>query len=174
MVFSDASRTVDHGQFSYLTGLLIGDLNLDTVFHTLSWALRKSKRPVKSIGAAEILEASEAIDEGKTLARTLSCLLDIELQLQIALDTKDLFTSLSKQKNSIHRSIRADVNFIHYEFETLNLNLITWIPGSVNLADNGTKPDSPLIESLQILLATGLLPFEFSNQATKSSQKLLG
>ena len=53
-----------------IAGLLIGDFKAGSVFHTLNWFSHKSKRPVKSIGAAEILAAGEAIDEGKVLANS--------------------------------------------------------------------------------------------------------
>ena len=63
VVFADASRSGDHGQLSYLSCLLFGDLQKDSIVHTLSWTSHKSKRPVKSVGAAETLAAGEAIDE---------------------------------------------------------------------------------------------------------------
>lgn len=92
---------MDNVQLSYVTGLMIGEFKMDTIFHTISWASRKSKRPVKSIGAAEILAASESIDEGKTLWKAFSCLPGIEVEVHLVLDTKDLYTSLSTQRNSI-------------------------------------------------------------------------
>lgn len=70
LVFADASRNDDYGQLGYVAGLSIGDFKLGSIFHVLSWSSHKSKRPVKSIGASEILAAGEAIDEGKLLAST--------------------------------------------------------------------------------------------------------
>ena len=66
----------------------------------LSWVSHKSKSPVKSIGAAEIFAASEAIDEGKVLCRALKALLGAQVELIIVVDSKDLYTSLSTQRNS--------------------------------------------------------------------------
>lgn len=67
LVFSDAGRTSDHGQLCFIAGLLVGELTEGSIFHSVSWSSRKSKRPVKSVGAAEILAAGEAIDEGKSI-----------------------------------------------------------------------------------------------------------
>lgn len=52
----------------------------------------KSKRPVKYIGSAEILAASEAIDEGKVLANYICLVLNVEVDLIIAVDSNDLYT----------------------------------------------------------------------------------
>lgn len=144
VVFSDAGRTCGHGQLCFIAGLLIGDFRQGSIFHTVSWSSRKSKRPVKSVGAAEILAAGEAIDEGKIIAQAYSILLGMKMDLLIALDSKDLFQSLSTQRNSIDKFIRADVNVIRHEFETQNVHKIMWIPGKQNLADPGTKAGSPL------------------------------
>lgn len=67
IVFSDAGRITDHRQLCHVAGILPNGLSNRSVFHTLSWSSHKSKRPVKSTGAAEILAAGEAIDEGKVL-----------------------------------------------------------------------------------------------------------
>lgn len=76
-----------------------------SIYHAISWISHKAKRPVKSVPAAEIFAASEGIDEGKTIAKAYSELLDIQLQLRIAVDSKDLFTSLLTQENSVDESI---------------------------------------------------------------------
>lgn len=104
----------------------------------LSWISHKSKRPVRSIAAAEILAAFEVIDEEKTLKTALSNLLLIPVLLVIIVDSKDLYTSLSTRRNSIDRSIRADVNYIRFQYKIGNIDEICWLPGSINLADPGT------------------------------------
>lgn len=63
-------------------------------------------------GAAEILTASEAIEEGQLIKTALSMVLGSYAELVIVVDSKGLFTSLSTQRNSIDLSIRADVNVV--------------------------------------------------------------
>lgn len=99
-----------------MAGLLFGKSQCSSVWHTLSWSSNKSKRPFKSIGAAEILAAGEAIGEGKILANAYRVLLDMDINLTISLDPKNLFETLSTCRNSIDRSIRTDVSVIRYEF----------------------------------------------------------
>lgn len=173
-IFADAGRLTDHGQLSYISGLLLGPLQKGSIFHVLSWMSHKSKRPVRSIGAAEILAASEAIDEGKTLKTALSTLLAIPVRLIIIVDSKDLYTSLSTRRNSIDRSIRADVNVIRFEFETGNIDELCWLPGQLNIADPGTKTDSPLCQSLQLLMHDGKLPLDISRHESRRHDRSLG
>ena len=108
-VFADAGRLQDHGQLSFLCGVLLGPLVIDAPFYTVSWISHKSKRPVRSTAAAEILAVGEAIDEGKVVKATLSELLGISLKLMVLTDSKDLYNSLSTQQNATDRSVRADV-----------------------------------------------------------------
>ena len=89
-------------------------------------------------------------------------------------DSKDLYSSLSTQRQSIDKSIRGDVSMIRYYFETGVLSQVVWIPGKVNLADVGTKPDSPLTTALQHCLASGTLPFDFEKSEARSTDLPLG
>ena len=67
--FADTSRKDDHGQLCFLLGLVFGDLNSGSVFHTISWSSRKSGRHVKSVASAERLATVEALDVGKVMRR---------------------------------------------------------------------------------------------------------
>lgn len=78
----------------------------------------KSKKSVKSICAAKILAASEVIEEEKILKRAFPVILMLPLKLLIVLGSRALFTPLSLQRNSIHKSIRADISLIWYENDT--------------------------------------------------------
>lgn len=70
----------------------------------------------------------------------------ILVKCMVIIYSKELFTALYSPRNSIAISIRANVNFIVYEYETGNVNSIVWIPGKVNIPDAGTKTDSPLTQ----------------------------
>lgn len=48
--------------------------------------------------------------------------------------------SLSTRRNSTEKSIRADVNFIRFEYEVGNIDEMCWLPSSVNLASNDARP----------------------------------
>ena len=175
VVFADASKSNENGQLGIVTGLLIGDLCEGSVLHNISWISHKSKRPVKSVPAAEILAAAEGIDEGKMISGAYSEIFNMEVDLKIFVDSKDLFTSLSTQRLSIDRSIRGDVGSIRFEFQTGAVQSVSWIPGKINMADVLTKKDSALTDMLTLCLYTGKIPIDFQNKAeTKSTEKILG
>ena len=57
LVFYDASKVDKNGQVGILTSLLVGGLKHNAIHRVLSWVSHKSKRPGKSVTAAEILAA---------------------------------------------------------------------------------------------------------------------
>lgn len=175
LAFSDASKVDENGQLGIICGLLVGDMSEGSVFHPITWLSHKSRRPIKSVPAAEILAASEAIDEAKAIAGVYSELFNMNIKVRLCVDSKDLFTSLSTQRLSVDRSIRGDVGVIRYEFQTGVVDRITWIPGKVNIADVLTKKDSALSETFILALASGYLPLEFKSQSeSKYTEKNLG
>lgn len=174
LVFWDSSRSVDHGQLRYISGLLFGYMRKDTLFHIISSFSHNCKALVKSIGASEILSGPETIDEVKTLSKAISSLLVINSSIQISLDIKDLSTHLLMQRNSIGRSIGADVKYIRYEIGTQNVNTITWFSGTTNDADPSTKTGIPVTPCLQLLLSSGVVPMDFSNRKPRWYQRFLG
>ena len=174
LVFADASRKEDRGQLGYICGLLIGDISLGSIYHTLSWSSTKAKRPVKSIGSAEVLATGAAIDEGKLISQAMSTLLNYTVDLTIVLDSKDLYDTISTCRLATDRSIRGDVALIRYEFETRKVSRMIWVPGKVNLSDPLRKRDSPIISSLQLPLFTGELPFNFKEFLARRSDRSTG
>lgn len=95
LVFCDVARPSEYGQLGNICGILIGPLQKGSIFHALSWISRLSKRPSKSISSAETLAAGSGIDEGMLIASGLAVLLGAKVPVIIAVDSKDLFDSLT-------------------------------------------------------------------------------
>lgn len=169
--FSDAGRAYnrEYGQLSFIIGILVGELEKGSTFYLLNWGSSKSKRPIKSIGSAEIMAASQTIDEGKIIKLVISQLLNISIDFWEAIDSKDLFDTLTTCHAANDKSIRGDVACIRYDFETHWVNRMTWIPGSCNLTDPLTKLNSPLEDALQILICDGELPISFEKVFNRDS-----
>lgn len=74
----------------------------------------------------------------------MSLVLGSSIPLHIVLNSKDLYTSLSTKCNSVDKYIRADVICIQSNFERRNVERIIWAPVKLNLADPGTKCDTPV------------------------------
>lgn len=148
LAFPDARKGSELSQLGVIIGLLIGEFKSGSIYHSISWLSYKSMLPTKRTTAAEILSAPEAIEEAKIITHSYKQMLQVNVNVQVCVDSKDLFTSLSTQPNSIDRSIRSDVALIRYEFQVGSVHKVTWIPGKLNLADVLTKPDSPPTEVL--------------------------
>lgn len=161
IVFSDTGRSSDHGYLFYIALLLIDDIQRVSIFLVLYWSSHRSKLLVSSIGAADILAAGEEIYEGKMLFKSLYTVFSTPVPLVIEHDSKDMFTSLRTQKNSVDKSIRFDVNVIRFAFERRAVDKFVWISGLENLADPGTKSDSPITEAVQLALVDGRLVWDF-------------
>lgn len=95
-----------------------------------------------SVSAAEILVTIEGIDEVKMTADAYRELLKMEINTQICVDSKDVFTASSTQRNYIDRSMRSDVACISFEFQVVTIHQITRGPGKLNLTDALTNPGS--------------------------------
>lgn len=157
LVFSDAGQKEDHSQLSVLAGLLLGGPEDRSVSHTLLWISHKSKRPIKSVSATKILAASEAINEEEMLHLSLSTLLPLKNDFILVLHSCDLFNLQSTYRNSMDRSISADVKMIRYKYESCNVSNMMWVSSKVMLADLCNKPNIPLTDALQLLLESGKL-----------------
>ena len=129
---------------------------------------------MRSIGTAKILAVGEAVDEGKIIKSVRITILGITVKLLVATDSKDLFNSLSTQRNSIDKSIRGDVNLIRFEYETHSVNTVVWIPGKCIPPDQGTKRDSALTDVLRLMLYTAKISIDFTGSQSQSIQRSLG
>ena len=174
LFFADSAHPETKRQLAFVGGLVIGPLYLGSVFHALSWTSHISSRPVISSASAEVLAAGCAINEGNMIKEAYKTLLGIEVHLCVVLDSKDLFLSLSTCRTPEDKSIRADVQILRYNFERHYLNRLIWIPGSLNIADSLTKKDSPLAETLQLMLFDGSLPVYLSSGESRESSTTLG
>lgn len=74
---------------------------------------------------------------GKTLANIYGLLLGLKIDLVVTVDSKDLSTTLTTQRQSIDCSICGDVTVILFESEIKNVSKIIWIPGELIPADIG-------------------------------------
>lgn len=124
---------------------------------------QKSKRPVNSTGADEIIATLKAINEGKVFKRANSEISVVNIQLQVVVDAWDLISTLFSQRSSIDKFVRATLKVIRYGFKVGNVNLIPWIPERISLAVAKSKRSSPLTQPLLQTLNLVKLQWIFPN-----------
>lgn len=100
-----------------------------------------------------LAETVYTLQSRPSVRSTHSKLLNMYLPLQVVTDSKLIYTSLSIQRKIIDKSIRADENIIQFRFETYSVNKMIWIVGKTNIADVGTKRNSPLTDD-QLMIFT--------------------
>lgn len=67
--FNEPALSAEPGQLYHIATLLIGPMQLNSVYYVVSWSFYNGKQTVNSIDAAGILAAGVAIDVEKILAR---------------------------------------------------------------------------------------------------------
>lgn len=125
-----------------------------------------------SVSIAEILTIGKVIDEEKSIVNVFFEPHYMHVDIRLCVSSKDLFSNLSTQRNSIDRSIYTDVACIRYNLQAGNVDDSTWVPGKLNLANVLTRKDSALLEALQLALykdlpTTSSKPFAGSNTNLK-------
>lgn len=70
-------------------------------------------------------------------------------------ESKDLYTSLYTNRDSVDKSIGADVNCLRFEFERRHVARIIWVQSNLNLVDPTTKSNTPLAIPLQVIPLDG-------------------
>lgn len=115
--FADASHVKESSHLGYIIGLVVGEVKKVSPLYLLSWSAHRSRRPAKSTPAAEILAASEAVDEVVTLKEFMSKLLGSEVRAVVIVDSKDLCHALSTKLSTAEKSVRRRLNSLRFYFE---------------------------------------------------------
>lgn len=163
--FADASHRKDTNQLSIMVGLLFVNVIHRSEFHILALSSHKSRRPVRSSSATKILATREAIDETCTDKCTLKITIESSIQCMVLIDSEDMYHLLYSQRNSIEKSIWADVNSIRYHYDT-SIEAFGWNHGNKNPTNVVTKLNSTHAEAPASTLVTDNLQFDWSSMDT--------
>lgn len=124
---------------------------------------------MKSVGATKILAAGKAIDEGKLLANAYKTFFGTHIDLIVATDSKDFFSTMSTCHNSVDRCICGDASVIRHENDTNKVNCVILIHGKHNLTNTLAKTNSILAKTLQLTSFSGELPVSIDNAEDRSA-----
>lgn len=109
-VLSDASDNKDCSQLCYIIGFVTGTVSFPSAFHLLSLSSHRSCLSANYTPTAEILAASEAVDEVVMLKKVFRDIFRSEVSSYVIVGSKDLYHSLSSKRNTVDKSVRPDVN----------------------------------------------------------------
>lgn len=172
--FSDAShpRDRDYGQSGILCGLRVEETNGDNqdmqdIFHMIDWTSHRQKRVSYSSYGAEILACASADDRGFYLKEALNSLFPKHrTRHELSVDSKALKDTITTLHEGTEYRLRQTVQRIRNSFESGELDVLRWIPGTENVADALTKRNLQLYKKLNKMCAEGRLTVDLSRGYT--------
>jgi hypothetical protein len=165
--FSDGAFTVASsfscGQSGVLAGLHMQLDRGESVYHAIDFYSGKQKRVVHSSFGAEILACADADDRGYSIKFGLSELLQAEIELELNVDSRGLFDTITTLHEAREYRLRQTVQRVRDSFESRRLDVLRWVRGFLNVADALTKRNVESWRRLNRLLADGLFDIDLSN-----------
>ena len=156
LTFSDAAFNVTksnaYGQTGIINGMLFEYENGSHIFHILDWTSSKQRRVSHSSYGAEILACAEADDGGYYIKKAMNKMYDTNLiKHQLQVDSRGLYDTITTLHEGKEYRLRQTVQGIRDSFESEDLNIIRWIPGTLNVADALTKRNIKLYTTLNAI-----------------------
>lgn len=159
--FSDAlhpGRELDYGQTGIVTGLRIENGDGPDIFHTIDWISHRQKRVSYSSYGTEIIATAHGDDRGYYLNSGINSLFTNRMpKHELTVDSRALYDTITTLHESTEYRLRQTVQRIRNSFQSQELDVMRWIPGTGNIADALTKRDKALYKKVNELCADGLL-----------------
>ena len=171
LVCIDASFATNDDKTSQIGILaLLRNSNTGTC-NILHYQSHKSKRVCRSVLAAELFSMIEGYDLGYSIKDSLQRILSIvNIPLKLATDSHSLFSLAINLSQTTERRLLIDLASIREGYEKRWISDIIWIPGTLNPADDLTKPYKQN-GSLQLIMETNNFnPFRKSWVSRDSEQ----
>ena len=171
LAFSDASQgKTSYGQTGYIGGIYV-QAPQASHFYAIDWQSSKQARVSFSSVGAEILAAAESADRASLIAH---CIQDIfrsstSLPLLLTVDSHGLYSTITTLHEGRDYRLRPTVSRLRDSFETGEIKVMQWIPGSQNLADALTKRNVVMYRRLNVACSTGQLDREILSKARRVS-----
>ena len=174
--FSDASHgsiNETYGQTGFLSGLLVQqDGDAPPLFSVVAWSSHKQHRISYSSYGAEILAAADSDDRGFMIKCAVLEIFQLrEFQHELLVDSKSLFETITTLHNSGDYRLRKTVSRMRDSFESEELNVLRWVPDTVNYADAMTKRNLRLNYGLTRMLQSGIWNLDYTRGAKLDSSQ---
>ena len=143
-VFSDASyANLPDGESSgmgYLVFLSTGyQPGISSPCSLLSWASCKLRRKVTSTLAAETLSLLAALEQAIIICHQIEEIIDMKPKIEAFIDNNDACEAIHSLKQEMKGRLRIDIGCIKEMVAEKEVESITWVPASQQLADCLTK-----------------------------------
>ena len=170
--FSDASHTSRdkcYGQTGIIQGLRVKTSD-GPMFYPLDWTSHKQNRVSYSPYGAEIIACSRADDRGFYIKMAMTALTGCHNRHELAVDSKALYDTATTLHQSDEYRLRMTVQRIRNSFESGELDVLRWIPGTSNIADALTKRNLELYRIVNDMFTTGRFMVDYSFSLAQDSK----
>lgn len=159
--FSDASHpnTTCYGHTGIVSRLRIIQVYGTEIFHTLAWASQKQKRGSYSAYGAEILAVAYVDDRGYYFKVCLNSIFPwMNLSHKLVVDSHGLHDTITTLHDGPEYRLRHTVQRLRNSFETSELDRLSWILGTENVADALAKRNMSSYQKLNCFCNVGSFP----------------
>ena len=167
VTFSDASYNVcksqSYGQSGIITGLSVDTASDGTLFYPLDWTSSRQKRVSHSSYGAEILACAAADDRGFFIKECLRSFAPATVCRHLLnTDSRSLYDTITTLHDGKEYRLRQTVERLRNSFESGELDMIRWIPGTTNVADALTKRCISMYRKLNRMCVHGRMDLDLS------------
>jgi hypothetical protein len=103
------------------------------------WSSTKCKRVTRSVLASELYGMAHGFDIGAAIKSTVDRILQVNLPLVLATDSKSLYDCLVRLGTTQEKRLMVDVMCLRQAYERRQITEVKWIDGESNPADAMTK-----------------------------------
>ena len=130
------------------------------IYHIIDWHSSKQKQVSFLPIGAEILFAAESADRASYMTYSLNEMYTstAKLPLVLTVDSHGLYSTVSTLHLGQDYCLRLTVARIRDSFETGEIDVLQWIPGTKNVADALTKRNQSTNRLSNVTCKTGTLP----------------
>lgn len=173
--FSDASfnqtSSSGYGQTVLISGLRNELRSGLDIFHPLDWCSNKQRRASYSPYGAEVLAYADADDRGQYFKEGLNAIFSkTRTRNELFTDSRCLYDTITSLHEGRDFRLRPTVQRIRNSFDSRELDLMRWIPGTVNPADALKKRTPNTSKLLNELTSGGLMCIDLRSGYALDSQ----
>lgn len=166
--FSDAAFNICKAQHYGQTGMIVGiffeTATQKQLFHLIDWTSHKQRRVSHSSYGAEILACADSDDRGYHLRSSIRSFDPAgNIQHVLHVDSRGLYDTITTLHAGKEYRLRQTVERIRNSFESKDLDILRWIPGTANIADALTKRNIKMHRSLNLVATTGHLNIDLES-----------
>jgi hypothetical protein len=136
--FTDAGFASHADDFKSQLGFVIAIVDADNRATVVAYGSRKGRRVTRSVLVSELFALVEGFDTAAAIAYQLSEILSINVPVWVAVDSRTLFTVVTRMGHVSEKRFMVDVAELRDQYVQDKLKVF-WIPSSDNCADPLTK-----------------------------------